>query len=65
MKNEELRMKKRAALPPLPPQAFPKVFMTHHKAIGNTCESRGFFRASGTNPNSSFFILHSSFTWNS
>ena len=35
--------------------------MPNHKTIGDTCERRGFSRASGENPNSSFFILHSSF----
>ncbi len=33
--------------------------MPNHKTIGDTCGSRGFPRASGENPNSSFFILHS------
>ena len=36
-------------------------FMTHHKAIGDTCESIGFSRVSGENPSSSFFVLSSSF----
>jgi len=64
IKNEERRTKNwdcfGAALQSSTLAGVPESFMTHHKANGDTCERIGFARASGANPNSSFFILNSS-----
>lgn len=49
MKNEELRTKNWAALPPMLSRVLFGIFMTNHKIFGFACGYSGFARASGAN----------------